>query len=93
MSGIEKVTSGDVIERLYEVILSRKGGDPSTSYTASLFDKGLSEIARKVGEESSGGGGGTPACGVASPVVGDGRGVRTASACHGAGGPSGRIAR
>ena len=44
--------TSEVIERLYQVILSRKGGDPSTSYTASLFDKGLSEIARKVGEES-----------------------------------------
>lgn len=52
MSGIDKVTTGDVIERLYKVILSRKGMDPSTSYTASLFDKGLSEITRKVGEES-----------------------------------------
>ncbi len=52
MNGNNEVTTGDVITRLYEVILSRKGADPSTSYTASLFDKGLSEIARKVGEES-----------------------------------------
>ena len=44
--------TSDVIDRLYEVILSRKGADASSSYTASLFEKGLSEIARKVGEES-----------------------------------------
>ena len=35
-----------------EVLLaSRKGGDPATSYTASLYARGTKRIAQKVGEE------------------------------------------
>ena len=40
------------LDRLYAVIASRKGGDPASSYTASLFEKGLAKIAQKVGEEA-----------------------------------------
>lgn len=42
----------DILERLYTVIESRKGGDPETSYTANLMAQGMPEIARKVGEEA-----------------------------------------
>ena len=42
----------DILERLYSVIESRKGGDPKTSYTAKLLAQGMPEIARKVGEEA-----------------------------------------
>jgi len=42
----------DILERLYTVIESRKGADADSSYTASLFTKGLDEISRKVGEEA-----------------------------------------
>lgn len=42
-----------MLERLYEVIQSRKGGDPETSYTAKLFSRGRSRIAQKVGEEAT----------------------------------------
>ncbi len=42
----------DILERLYAVIESRKGADADSSYTASLFSKGLDEISRKVGEEA-----------------------------------------
>lgn len=41
-----------VIEDLFAVIASRKGGDPETSYTAKLFSKGRRKIAQKVGEEA-----------------------------------------
>ena len=46
--------SGDVavIARLYDLILSRKGADPETSYTAKLFAKGRLKLAQKVGEEA-----------------------------------------
>lgn len=44
--------SQDIIQSLYETILSRKGADASTSYTASLFAKGTAKIAQKVGEEA-----------------------------------------
>ncbi len=41
-----------VIEELYKTILSRKGAEADTSYTASLFAKGTAKIAQKVGEEA-----------------------------------------
>ena len=37
---------------LETVIQTRKTQDPSTSYTASLFAKGINKIAQKVGEEA-----------------------------------------
>lgn len=36
---------------LEQVIKSREGADPKSSYTASLFAKGVKRIAQKVGEE------------------------------------------
>jgi phosphoribosyl-ATP pyrophosphohydrolase len=39
------------IDRLFEVIRSRKGADPSASYTAKLFSQGVLKIAKKLGEE------------------------------------------
>ncbi len=36
---------------LEQVIQSREGADPKSSYTASLFAKGVKRIAQKVGEE------------------------------------------
>lgn len=42
----------DTLERLYETILSRKGGDPAVSHTAKLFAKGRAKIAQKMGEEA-----------------------------------------
>lgn len=41
-----------ILEDLYQTILSRKGADAETSYTASLFSKGTAKIAQKVGEEA-----------------------------------------
>ena len=41
-----------VLERLYEVIESRRGADPATSHTAALLRKGTKKIAKKVGEEA-----------------------------------------
>lgn len=41
-----------VLDRLYETVASRKGADPSTSYTAKLFSKGRGKIAQKLGEEA-----------------------------------------
>jgi phosphoribosyl-ATP pyrophosphohydrolase len=40
------------IDALFQVIQSRKGADPETSYTAKLFSKGRKKIAQKVGEEA-----------------------------------------
>lgn len=41
-----------VLEHLYRVILSRRGGDPAESNTARLFAKGKKKIAQKLGEEA-----------------------------------------
>lgn len=43
---------GAVLDRLWEVILSRRGADPGTSYTARLFAEGRARIAQKLGEEA-----------------------------------------
>lgn len=42
----------DTIQSLFDTILSRKGADPASSYTASLYAKGTAKIAQKVGEEA-----------------------------------------
>lgn len=44
--------SRPVMEELYQVILSRRGGDPTQSHTAKLFAKGRNKIAQKLGEEA-----------------------------------------
>ena len=42
----------EILDRLYQVIEGRKGGDPSSSYTAKLFARGRGKIAQKLGEEA-----------------------------------------
>ena len=48
----EKPKTSQIIEELFSVIESRKGGDPKVSHTAKLFEKGLGKIAKKTGEEA-----------------------------------------
>ena len=43
---------GPTLDRLWQVILSRRGADPQTSYTARLFTRGRAKIAQKLGEEA-----------------------------------------
>ncbi|HEX5319859.1 MAG TPA: phosphoribosyl-ATP diphosphatase [Stellaceae bacterium] len=43
---------GQVLERLWTVIESRRGGDPVKSHTAKLFHRGRNKIAQKFGEEA-----------------------------------------
>ena len=40
------------IDRLFQLIASRKGADSSTSYTAKLFEQGRVKCAKKLGEEA-----------------------------------------
>lgn len=42
-----------VLDELYQVILSRKGVSPDSSYTAALLHKGVDKILKKVGEEAT----------------------------------------
>jgi phosphoribosyl-ATP pyrophosphohydrolase len=43
----------EMLERLSEVLESRKGADPGSSYVASLYTKGLDAILKKIGEEAT----------------------------------------
>jgi phosphoribosyl-ATP pyrophosphohydrolase len=40
------------LDRLVATIASRAGGDPKLSHTAKLLGKGVSKIAKKLGEEA-----------------------------------------
>ena len=42
-----------ILDRLFATIESRKGADPSSSWTAKLLAGGPEKIAKKVGEESA----------------------------------------
>ena len=43
----------DVLDKLAAVLESRKGADPSSSYVAALYAKGLDAILKKIGEEAT----------------------------------------
>ena len=43
----------DVLERLSDVLESRKEADPGSSYVAGLYSKGLDAILKKIGEEAT----------------------------------------
>jgi phosphoribosyl-ATP pyrophosphohydrolase len=43
---------GPALDRLWQVIQSRRGADPQGSYTARLFSRGRAKIAQKLGEEA-----------------------------------------
>jgi len=42
-----------MLDRLYATIESRRGADPSTSYTAKLMARGRDKLAQKLGEEAT----------------------------------------
>ena len=50
--GEDNNTSIAFLNKLEQIIAERKNADPSSSYVASLFAKGINKIAQKVGEEA-----------------------------------------
>ncbi len=50
--GEDNNTSIAFLNKLEQIISDRKNADPSSSYVASLFAKGINKIAQKVGEEA-----------------------------------------
>jgi phosphoribosyl-ATP pyrophosphohydrolase/phosphoribosyl-AMP cyclohydrolase len=50
--GEDNNTSIAFLNKLEQIIAERKNADPSRSYVASLFAKGINKIAQKVGEEA-----------------------------------------
>ena len=43
----------DTLDKLFATIASRKGADPSQSYTAKLLAAGVEKCAKKFGEEAT----------------------------------------
>ena len=43
----------DILERLADVVESRKGGDADASYVARLLAKGEDAVLKKIGEEAT----------------------------------------
>ena len=43
----------DILQAVYQVILDRKAQPAESSYTASLMQKGIDKILKKVGEEAT----------------------------------------
>ena len=43
----------EILEQLQNVLIARKSADAEQSYVASLYQKGIDQILKKVGEESS----------------------------------------
>jgi len=41
------------IDALFQTIKDRQGADPESSYTARLFEGGVENMARKIGEEAT----------------------------------------
>ena len=46
------VETAEVLDRLYAVVLDRRGRDPEVSHSARLLSRGTNKIAQKFGEEA-----------------------------------------
>lgn len=44
--------SPEVLDRLWDVVLSRQDADPGLSHSARLLQRGIAKVAQKFGEES-----------------------------------------
>ena len=44
--------SAQVLDRLWGVVMSRRGGDPTSSHSARLLARGTTKVAQKFGEEA-----------------------------------------
>lgn len=47
------LNGNDILGRLSELLEQRKTADPSSSYVAKLYAKGMDSILKKVGEEAT----------------------------------------
>ncbi|MDT8283858.1 MAG: phosphoribosyl-ATP diphosphatase [Gammaproteobacteria bacterium] len=43
----------EILTQLTKILAQRKGAAPDSSYVASLYDKGLDAILKKIGEEAT----------------------------------------
>ncbi len=49
---IAPIGGADVLDRLYNVVMSRRNADPETSHSARLLSRGTMKVAQKFGEEA-----------------------------------------
>ncbi|KAJ1451041.1 hypothetical protein M885DRAFT_530768 [Pelagophyceae sp. CCMP2097] len=49
----EQVSAAHPMDALFATVESRRGADPSSSWTAKLLSKGVNKVAQKVGEEAT----------------------------------------
>ena len=47
------MSDNEILAQLTKILEQRKGAAPDSSYVASLYDKGLDAILKKVGEEAT----------------------------------------
>lgn len=47
------MNNSEILAQLTDILEQRKGAAPDSSYVASLYDKGLDAILKKVGEEAT----------------------------------------
>jgi phosphoribosyl-ATP pyrophosphohydrolase len=47
------MNNNEILAQLSEILEQRKGAEPGSSYVASLYNKGLDAILKKVGEEAT----------------------------------------
>lgn len=47
------MNNSEILRQLTDILEQRKGAAPDSSYVASLYDKGLDAILKKVGEEAT----------------------------------------
>jgi phosphoribosyl-ATP pyrophosphohydrolase len=50
---MNELSNQNVLQQLAEVLEARKGASADSSYVASLYDKGLDAILKKIGEEAT----------------------------------------
>lgn len=53
MNDMVNNVENDILARLAQILEDRKGADPSSSYVAGLYAKGLDSILKKIGEEAT----------------------------------------
>lgn len=44
--------SAQVLDRLWQMVMDRRGADPATSHSARLLSRGTAKVAQKFGEEA-----------------------------------------
>jgi len=47
------MTNQDILDQLHQTLVERRGADAESSYVASLYNKGLDSVLKKIAEEAA----------------------------------------